>query len=338
MKYTTFGHSGLRVSEAFLGTMGFGDDWGWGASVEECRKIFTAYAEAGGNVIDTANRYTEGSSERIVGELAGGERDRFVIATKYTLSMDGNDPNASGNHRKNLRRSVEASLRRLGTDYIDLLWVHIWDQDTPLEETMRALDDIVREGKVLYVGISDAPAWVLARANTMAELRGWTPFIGVQLSYSLLQRDIERELIPASRALGLSVAAWAPLARGVLSGKFTRGQATDGSRIQRDQVSERGLAIAREVDAVADDLGVTSAQVALAWTRAHHGWVHPIIGARTADQLADSIAAFDLELPADAVRRLDSASAFDLGFPQDFIAMSRDFVYGEVNKAFQSRR
>jgi aryl-alcohol dehydrogenase-like predicted oxidoreductase len=338
MKYTTFGHSGLRVSEAFLGTMGFGDDWGWGASVEECRKIFTAYAEAGGNVIDTANRYTEGSSERIVGELVGGERDRFVLATKYTLSMDGSDPNASGNHRKNLRRSVEESLGRLGTDYIDLLWVHIWDPDTPLEETMRALDDVVRAGKVLYVGISDAPAWVLARANTMAELRGWTPFTGVQLSYSLLQRDIERELLPAAQALGLSVAAWAPLARGILSGKFTRGDAVKGSRIQRDQVSERDLAIAREVDAVADDLGVTSSQVALAWTRAHHTWVHPIIGARTADQLADSMAALDLELPADAVGRLDTASAFDLGFPQDFIAMSRDFVYGEVSKAFQSRR
>jgi aryl-alcohol dehydrogenase-like predicted oxidoreductase len=338
MKYTTFGHSGLRVSEAFLGTMGFGDDWGWGASVEECRKIFTAYAEAGGNVIDTANRYTEGSSERIVGELVGRDRDRFVVATKYTLSMDGSDPNASGNHRKNLRRSVEESLGRLGTDYIDLLWVHIWDPDTPLEETMRALDDVVRAGKVLYVGISDAPAWVLARANTMAELRGWTPFTGVQLSYSLLQRDIERELIPAAQALGLSVAAWAPLARGVLSGKFTRGDATGGSRIQRDQVSERDLAIAREVDAVADDLGLSSAQVALAWTRAHHAWVHPIIGARTADQLADSLAAAELELPADAVRRLDTASAFDLGFPQDFIAMSRDFVYGDVYQAFQSRR
>jgi aryl-alcohol dehydrogenase-like predicted oxidoreductase len=338
MKYTTFGRSGLRVSEAFLGTMGFGVDWGWGASLEECRKIFTAYTEAGGNVIDTANRYTEGSSERIVGELISAERDRFVVATKYTLSMDGTDPNASGNHRKNLRRSVEASLRRLGTDHIDLLWVHIWDPDTPLEETMRALDDVIRSGKVLYIGISDALAWVVARADTMAELRGWTAFTGLQLSYSLLQRDIERELIPASQALGLSVAAWAPLARGVLSGKFTRGQAEAGSRIKRDQIPEPQLAIAREVDAIADDLGATSSQVALAWTRAHHAWIHPIIGARTPDQMADSLAAFELELPQDAVRRLDTASAFDLGFPQDFIAMSRDFVYGEVNQSFQPRR
>jgi aryl-alcohol dehydrogenase-like predicted oxidoreductase len=338
MKYTTFGGSGLRVSEAFLGTMGFGDDWGWGAPPEECRKIFTAYAEAGGNVIDTANRYTEGSSERIVGDLVRGDRDRFVVATKYTLSMDGSDPNASGNHRKNLRRSVEASLRRMDTDYIDLLWVHIWDPGTPLEETMRALDDLVRSGKVLYVGISDAPAWVVARASTLAELRGWTPFTGVQLSYSLLQRDIERELIPVSQALGLSVAAWAPLARGVLSGKFTRGQATEGSRITRDNISERDLAIARQVDAVADDLGVSSSQVALAWTRAHRTWVHPIIGARTSDQLADSLAGVELELPQEAVRALDAASAFDLGFPQDFIEMSRDFVYGEAYQKFQPRR
>lgn len=337
MKYTTFGRSGLRVSDAFLGTMGFGEDWGWGASAEECRKIFTAYAEAGGNVIDTANRYTEGSSERIVGELLGGERDHFVVATKYTLSMDGRDPNASGNHRKNLRQSVEQSLRRLGTDYIDLLWVHIWDPNTPVEETVRALDDVVRSGKVLYIGISDAPAWVVAQANTLAELRGWTAFTGVQLSYSLLQRDIERELIPMAGSLELSVAAWAPLARGVLSGKFTRGDAGEGSRIKRADVPERHLEIARAVDAVADDLGVTSSQLALAWTRAHHNWVHPIIGARTLDQLTDSLAGVELELPEDAVQRLDQASAFDLGFPQDFIAMSRDFVYGPVNQSFVPR-
>jgi aryl-alcohol dehydrogenase-like predicted oxidoreductase len=338
MKYTTFGRSGLRVSEAFLGTMGFGNDWGWGAPPEECRKMFEAYAGADGNVIDTANRYTEGSSERIVGELVGGQRDRFVVATKYTLSMNGSDPNAAGNHRKNLRQSVEASLRRMNTDYIDLLWVHIWDPNTPVEETMRALDDVVRAGKVLYVGISDAPAWVVAQANTLAELQGWSPFVGVQLSYSLIQRDIERELIPMAGALDLSVAAWAPLARGILSGKFTRGEATAGSRIKRADISERDLAIAREVDAVADELGATSSQVSLAWTRAHHNWVHPILGSRTTEQLTDNLGAFELELPEEAVRRLDTASAFDLGFPQDFIEMSRGFVYGEANERFEPRR
>ncbi|RSM98200.1 aldo/keto reductase [Nonomuraea sp. WAC 01424] len=337
MRYTTFGTSGLRVSELILGTMGFGEDWGWGAPPEECRRMFTAYAEAGGNVIDTANRYTEGSSERIVGELIGKERDRYVLTTKYTLSMDGEDPNAAGNHRKNLRRSVEESLRRLGTDYLDLLWVHIWDPDTPIEETLRALDDLVRTGKVLYLGFSDVPAWVIARANTIAELRGWTSFIGLQLSYSLLERDIERELLPMAETLGLSVAAWAPLARGVLSGKFTRTDATAGSRISRDAVPERHLAIAADVAGVADELGVSSSQVALAWTRAHRTWIHPISGARTFDQLTDNLAACDLRLPPEMVERLDEASAFPLGFPQNFIQMSREFVYGPSAARFDRR-
>lgn len=337
MRYTTFGTSGLRVSEMILGTMGFGEDWGWGAPLEECRRMFTAYAEAGGNMIDTANRYTEGSSERIVGELIGKERDRYVLSTKYTLSMDGDDPNASGNHRKNLRRSVEESLRRLGTDYLDVLWVHIWDPATPIEETLRALDDLVRAGKVLYLGFSDVPAWVIARANTIAELRGWTSFIGLQLSYSLLERDIERELLPMAETLGLSVAAWAPLARGVLSGKFTRTDADAGSRISRDAVPEHHLAIAAEVDAVADELGVSSSQVALAWTRAHRTWIHPISGARTLDQLTDNLAACELRLPPEAVERLDEASAFPLGFPQDFIQMSREFVYGPSAGRFDRR-
>ncbi|WP_194913727.1 aldo/keto reductase [Catenulispora rubra] len=338
MRYTTFGNTGLRVSEAFLGTMGFGEDWGWGVSVEDCRKIFTAYAEAGGNVIDTANRYTEGSSERIVGELLGDDRERFVLATKYTLSMDGTDPNAAGNHRKNLRRSVEDSLRRLDTDYIDLLWVHIWDAHTPIEETMRALDDLIRSGKVLYIGLSDAPAWVASRAQTMAELRGWTPFAGLQLNYSLLERGIERELLPMADALHMSVAAWAPLARGVLTGKFTRDGATEGSRTSRDMLSERDLHVATVLDTVADELGISSSQAAVAWTRAHHRWIHPIIGARTIDQLNDSVAALEVELPADAVRRLEEAASFELGFPQDFIAMTGEFVYGEAGNRFEARR
>lgn len=299
--------------------------------------MFTAYAEAGGNMIDTANSYTEGSSERIVGELIGKERDRYVLSTKYTLSMDRDDPNASGNHRKSLRRSVEESLRRLGTDYLDLLWVHIWDPATPIEETLRALDDLVRAGKVLYLGFSDVPAWVIARANTIAELRGWTSFIGLQLSYSLLERDIERELLPMAETLGLSVAAWAPLARGVLSGKFTRTDATTGSRISRDAVPDRHLAIAAEVDAVADELGVSSSQVALAWTRAHRRWIHPISGARTLDQLTDNLAACELRLPPEVVERLDEASAFPLGFPQNFIEMSREFVYGPSIGRFDRR-
>jgi aryl-alcohol dehydrogenase-like predicted oxidoreductase len=332
MKYRTFGRSGLRVSEAFLGTMTFGEDWGWGASAEDCRKMVTAYAEAGGNVIDTASNYTDGASERIVGELVESERDHFVLSTKYTLSLDGTDPNASGNHRKSLTRSLDQSLRRLRTDYIDILWVHIWDAHTPIEEMMRALDDAVRAGKVLYIGISDAPAWVVARANTLAEARGLTAFTGLQLPYSLVQRDIERELLPMADALSLSVAAWSPLAGGVLSGKFTRSETSEPTRKNRAEISERDLRVAREVDAVADDLGVGSSEVAIAWTMAHRPWVHPILGARRLDQLTANLAALDLRLPEESLRRLDEASAIELGFPHDFIESSREFVYGPVSR------
>lgn len=337
MRYRTFGRSGLRVSDLFLGTMTFGDDWGWGASPDECRKMFDAYADAGGNVIDTANKYTEGASERIAGELLEGRRDAFVLATKYTLSRDGKDPNASGNHRKNLTVSLEQSLKRLRTDYLDIYWVHIWDPATPIEETMRALDDAVRAGKILYVGISDAPAWVVSQANTMAELRGWTPFTGLQVPYSLLQREVERDLLPMALALDLSVAAWSPLAAGKLSGKFSRGGAEEAARTRREDVSEGDLTIARAVDAVADGLGWSSSQVALAWTRAHNPDVHPIIGARTIDQLTDNLAAAERVLPGDALRRLDEVSAIPLGFPHDFISATQEFVYGDAGQLLDPR-
>jgi aryl-alcohol dehydrogenase-like predicted oxidoreductase len=337
MRYRTFGRSGLRVSEVFLGTMTFGSEWGWGATPEECRKLFTAYAEACGNVIDTANRYTDGASERIVGELLGTDRDRFVVATKYTLTNDPADPNASGNHRKSLMRSLEQSLDRMRTDRVDILWVHIWDPDTPIEEMMRALDDAVRAGKVLYVGISDTPAWVVARANALADWHGWSPFIGLQLPYSLVQRDIERELLPMAGALGLSVAAWSPLAGGVLSGKFTRSAPDGPTRVNPGDISEHDLRIAREVDTVADELGVSSSQVALAWLLANRPLVHPIIGARLPDQLGDNLAALELRLPSDAARRLADVSAPSLGFPAEFIASSRGFVYGPAGEQTDSR-
>ncbi|HEY7489431.1 MAG TPA: aldo/keto reductase [Streptosporangiaceae bacterium] len=341
MRYRTFGRSGLRVSELFLGTMTFGEDWGWGAALDECRAIFTAYAEAGGNVIDTANRYTEGASERIVGELLGADRDRFVLSTKYTVTMDGADPNAGGNHRKSLTRSLEQSLTRLRTDRIDVFWVHIWDPHTPIEETMRALDDAVRAGKVLYVGISDTPAWVVSRANMLADLRGWTPFVGLQVPYSLVQREVERDLLPMAQTLGLSVAAWSPLAGGVLTGKFTRtpvtpsanpGPGPGATRVDPATISERDLRIARELDAVADQLDATSSQVAIAWTRTARPWVHPILGARRPDQLTDNLTAADLRLPEDALHRLTEASEIELGFPHDFIASTRSFVYGPVGE------
>ncbi len=297
------------------------------------------YADAGGNVVDTAINYRGGASESIVGELLAGRRDRFVLATKYTVSRDGADPNAAGNHRKNLRLSLETSLRRLRTDHIDLYWVHIWDRHTPVEETMRALDDAVRDGKVLYVGISDTPAWVVSRANTLAEWRGWTPFAGLQVPYNLLNRDIERDLLPMAEAYGMTVAIWGPLASGVLSGKFTgSGPVPQGTRVDAESLSDRDRAVARAVQEVAEELGVTSAQVAIAWTRAHSRAVHPIVGARHADQLRDNLAAVDCELPADAVARLESVTGFVAGFPTDFIAQTSPWVFGDASKQVDGRR
>ena len=227
MKYRLLGKSGLRVSEAALGAMTFGDEWGW-APKDEAQKVYETYREAGGSFLDTANFYTSGTSEKFVGEFIKGHRDSVVLATKYSNAAPGNDPNAAGNHRKSMMQALEASLKRLQTDYIDLYWVHIWDGITPVEEVMRSLDDIVRQGKVLYVGISDAPAWWIAQANTLAELRGWTQFTGLQIEYSLIERTVERELVPMARALNLGILAWSPLARGVLTGKYHgEGKAED---------------------------------------------------------------------------------------------------------------
>src|ERR687894_92136 len=214
MNYRILGRSGMRVSELCLGTMTFGDDWGSGPSREDSRRIFDTFVDAGGNFVDTANNYTNGTSEELVGEFTSPARDRFVIATKYTLSVEGDDPNAGGNHRKSLVRSLEQSLRRLRTDYIDLLWLHMYDAFTPIEEAVRALDDQVRLGKVLYVGISDSPAWVASQANTLADLRGWSPFVALQIPYSVATRDPERELFPMAAAFGLTVTPWGVLGAG----------------------------------------------------------------------------------------------------------------------------
>jgi aryl-alcohol dehydrogenase-like predicted oxidoreductase len=222
MKYYLLGKSGLRVSEICLGTMTFGKEWGWGASKEESRKIFDAYVDAGGNFIDTANIYTNGTSEKYVGDFASYDRERFVIATKYTSNTRAGDPNAGGNHRKNMLQSLEASLRRLNTDYIDLYWVHAWDQTTPIEEMMRALDDMIKSGKILYIGISDAPAWIVSQANTLANLKGWTEFSCIQVEYSLIERTSERELLPMANALDIGITAWSPLGSGVLTGKYNK--------------------------------------------------------------------------------------------------------------------
>jgi aryl-alcohol dehydrogenase-like predicted oxidoreductase len=323
MRYRLFGRTGLRVSELFLGTMVL-DDPG------ETRRIIAAYADAGGNVLDTASAYGDG--EELLGSVVE-RRDRFVLATKYTLSRDARDPNAAGNHRKNLVLSLERSLRRLRTDYVDVYWVHIWDRHTPLEETMRALDDAVRAGKILYVGISDAPAWVVARANTLAQWRGWTQFAGLQVPYNLLQRDIERELLPMAEAFGMSVAAWAPLGSGRLAGAGRR------RRVDADRLTHRDEAAAVAVRAVADELGATPAQVAIAWTRTRSAAVHPLVGVSTVEQLTENLGALDLVLPDEAVRRLEAAVEFERGFPADFIAECEpsSFVFGDLATAVDGR-
>ncbi|MGX1565850.1 aldo/keto reductase [Streptomyces sp. NPDC055506] len=339
MHYTLFGKTGLRVSELCLGAMTIGDDWGWGAGKETSARIVDAYAEAGGNFIDTANNYTDGSSERILGELLEDRRDGFVLASKYTCGIRDGDVNAAGNHRKNLVQSVEASLERLRTDRLDVLWVHARDNFTPVEEVMRALDDLVRAGKVLYVGVSDWPAWEIAQANTLAELRGWTAFAGSQLRYSLLERTPERELLPQARAFDQAVLAWAPLAAGKLTGKYRRGEAGRLDTTGGD-IDPREEAVISAVLEVAEQGSWSPAQVALAWLLARPGNVVPIIAATKESQLADNLGSVDVRLDEDALARLDEVSAVPLGFPHDFVrepAITRN-IYGDRWRAIDDRR
>lgn len=327
MRYKLLGRSGLRVSELALGTMTFGENWGWGASNEESCRIFERFAAAGGNFIDTANNYTEGSSERFVGEFIAAERERFVVATKYTLSTRRDDPNGGGNHRKNMVQALDASLKRLGTEYIDLYWLHMWDAMTPVDEVMRALDDLVRAGKVLYIGISDTPAWVVSQANMLAELRGWTRFVGLQLPYGLDTRDAERDLLPMARALDLAVTPWGILSGGVLTGKYNR----ENSEPRRyDESGERERALAEVVMDVAAEIGRTPAQVAINWVRQQQSraLIIPIIGARTEAQLRENLACLEFSLEPEQLRRLDAASAIPPGFPHSFLAS--DHVTGLI--------
>ncbi|MFM6064224.1 MAG: aldo/keto reductase [Microcystis panniformis] len=335
MRYKLLGNSGLRVSELCLGTMTFGEDWGWGSDKEESRAVFQAFAEAGGNFLDTANIYTNGTSETLVGEFVKGDREKWVIATKYSLNTRPGDVNACGNHRKNLFQAVEASLKRLGTDYIDLLWLHIWDSLTPMEEVMRAFDDLVRMGKVLYIGISDSPAWIVSQANTLATLRGWTPFIGLQIEYSLKERTPERELLPMAKALNIGVTAWSPLGGGVLTGKYNQPNPVDGRLSMTDQpfqILDRDLKIAETVLEIAREIGKSPAQVALNWLRNRPNSVIPIIGARRLSQLRDNLACVDFNLTGEQLQRLDNISAIPLGFPQELLASQfvRDILLGGV--------
>ncbi len=319
MKYRLFGRSGLRVSEICLGTMTFGTEWGWGCDYETSRAVFDTYANAGGNFVDTANRYTEGTSERWLGEFIKDDRDHFVLATKYTLHDRLGDPNFAGSHRKNMMRSVEESLRRLQTDHIDLLWVHAWDFYTPVDEVMRGLDDLIRSGKVHYIGVSDTPAWMVARANTMAELRGWSSFAGLQVEYSLLQRTPERDLIPMADELGLAITPWAPLAGGALSGKYLKG---DSGRVKPESLrrNDRSNQIAALVGIVAGEMGVSPAQVAVRWAMQQDFTSIPIIGARRSEQLEETLQAANIEIPAHLMQALNEATVIELGFPHEFLA------------------
>jgi aryl-alcohol dehydrogenase-like predicted oxidoreductase len=336
MRYRLLGPSGLRVSELCLGTMSFGDAWGFGADEKESHRILDAFADAGGNFVDTANKYHEGQTEEILGSFLGPGRDRWVVGTKYTLAMRDGDPNAAGNSRKNLRSSVEASLRRLRTDYLDLLWVHAWDYTTPVEEVMRGLDDLVSAGKVNHVALSDAPAWVASAANTLAGLRGWSPLVALQAEYSLLERTAERELLPVAEAFGLSLCAWAPMGAGILTGKYTRGPSltpADSRRASTNQarLTERTLRIAREVDRVAEELEATSAQVAVAWLRRRDRRVIPILGARKLEQFQDILGSLEVGLAAEHVARLDEVSRIELGFPYELLTGAQgQMVYGDL--------
>ncbi|HRI69778.1 MAG TPA: aldo/keto reductase [Polyangium sp.] len=335
MRYKFLGNTGIKVSELCLGTMTFGDRWNNGANEVDSLEIAAAYADAGGNFLDTANKYHEGQSEEICAKIVATNRERWVLATKFTSNMGKGDPNLAGNSRKNMMQSVNASLKRLGTDYIDLYWVHAWDFTTAVEEVMRGLDDLVRSGKVVSVGISDAPAWIVSQANTIANFRGWSTFSALQIEYSLLERTVERELIPMARSFGLTVTPWGPLAGGVLTGKYSRSAGTpeDSKRAAGNarRISDRNLGIAKVVDAVADELGKTSTQVAMNWLRGRGADILPIFGARTMAQLRDILGALDFTLSDEHNKRLQDASAIELGFPHAFMSNPylRGIVYGD---------
>ncbi len=341
--YRLLGRSGLRVSPLALGTMTFGVGAGtWGSSEDEARAMIDMFIDRGGNFIDTANFYGNmGDSERWLGKLVKGRRDPLVISTKYSLTTQPGNPNASGNHRKNMMLSVEDSLKRLGTDYIDLLYLHMWDFRTPVDEVLRAFDDLVRSGKVLYIGLSDTPAWQASRMQAIAELRGWTPFCALQICYSLIERTVEREMIPMAREMGMGVSPWAPLGQGMLTGKYSRADLQKGSmddvssrkaiNAVTGRLTERALEIADVVVAVAKEIGCTPAQVALAWTLRNPAVCSPVIGARTPAQLEDNLGALSVEISADQLARLDKVSAVPRVFPMDVLkGPAEGMMFGNV--------
>lgn len=324
--YVTLGRSGLRVSPFCLGAMTFGDDWGWGSSVADAEAILARFFDQGGNFVDTANAYTKGHSEKIIGDFVRGSsvrRDQLVIATKFFANLFPSDPNAGGASRKSLTAACDESLRRLQTDYIDLYWMHLWDRFTPIDETMRALDDLVTAGKVRYVGFSDTPAWKVAQAQVTASFRGWAPLVALQIEYSLLERTVEGELIPMAQELGLGVTPWSPLRGGVLTGKYTRENAAEvepgrGARVKA-YLNERTFGIIDELVRIAGELETNPAAVALAWVQARPGVDATIIGARTMAQLESNLAGLVVALDVGQVVALDAASTPTFSFPLPFL-------------------
>jgi aryl-alcohol dehydrogenase-like predicted oxidoreductase len=332
--YVTLGKSGLRVSPFCLGAMTFGEDWGWGSSVAESETILAHFIERGGNFIDTANVYTKGHSEQIIGDFIGRDRarrDRMVIATKFFGNLYEGDPNGGGAGRKAIAAACDQSLRRLQTSYIDLYWMHSWDKFTPIDETMRALDDLVQAGKVRYIGFSDTPAWKVAQAQTIAQFRGWSPLVALQIEYSLIERTVEGELIPMALELGLGVTPWSPLRSGVLSGKYTRENAKTTKADRGERVTqfldERTFAILDEVARIAKAHNTNSAAIALAWVQSRPGVASTIIGARRLDQLEQNLEALDLKLAPEEIAALDKLSAPTLNFPATFLKSAIMFMH-----------
>lgn len=342
MRYQLLGHSGLRVSELCLGTMTFGETWGWGASEEESRRQFQLFGEAGGNFIDTSVNYTDGTSEEFVGKfVAEAGRENWVIATKYSLTRpDSTNPNSGGNSRKNMRQSVERSLKRLQTDYIDVLYLHMWDYMTPVEEIVRGMDDLVRQGKVLYLAFSDTPAYIVAEANTLAGAHGFSRYIGYQVPYALNRRDVERDVLPAAKHWDMAVLPWGLVGGGILTGKYKPGN-NDPTRYNREHVKlpEKIAHLVDEIEKMAGEIGKSKAQIAINWVRQQrqHAQIIPILGARTAEQLKDNMGVLDWELDADQLKRLSDAAQFELGFPHDFIHGNR-YLYGATRDLIDSHR
>jgi aryl-alcohol dehydrogenase-like predicted oxidoreductase len=346
-QYFTLGRSGLRVSRLALGTMTFGKDWGWGADAAVARAMFDRYLAAGGNFMDTADLYTDGSSERLLGEFVADAkvRDRVVLASKFTYNAEAGNPNAGGNGRKNILRALEGSLRRLRTDYIDLYLLHTWDRVTPAEEVLRTLDDLVSAGKIRYAGLSDVPAWYAARIQTLAQAQGRNPLINLQLQYSLVERNIEREFAPLSQELGYGITAWSPLAMGLLSGKYRPSEAGNDAggdgRLQRfkdgaipalqDKFTPRNFAIVAEVEKAAQATGLSMSQVAIQWAARQPAIGSVIFGVRTLEQFDDNLGAFDKPLPEETMQTLDTVSALPQQFPYSFFESTHQVgIHGGV--------